>query len=149
MYMNNEEYISIPVPRHLVVGVYAWIAAQGGNEERPQARTATRVEETGWSAPLLVRMVEESPIAMKYILKLLAENAETELPTRELARALIHKPEADSLTVAGTLGAFGRRCKNRYQQDKWPFKVRWDEGHQSCFYKMSRETAAIILNSFD
>ena len=75
-----------------------------------------------------------------YILGYLANNPNKDIPTRDLVKALTHKPDANSSTVAGTLGAFGRRVKNRHKRG-WPMSQRWDEGEQCCFYRMPKENA--------
>jgi hypothetical protein len=49
--------------------------------------------------------------------------------------------------MAGALGAFGRRWKNRYhggEEVKWPFAAWWHFDRNTMVYKMSAEAAVVI-----
>jgi hypothetical protein len=96
------------------------------------------------SPELLTRMYEESPKAMKDILRALAARPDEWLTAPELAQAIQHKPNADWNTVAGTLGAFGRRVKNRYKRRSWPFLSQWDHSRGRFLYSMSPDVARQI-----
>jgi hypothetical protein len=89
-------------------------------------------------------MVDESPPAMKDILGALAERRDEWLTAEDLARAIRDKPDANSNTVAGTLGAFRRRCRNRYRRADWPFRSHWDHGNGRFLYSMTPEVAAEV-----
>jgi hypothetical protein len=89
-------------------------------------------------------MFAESPPAMKDILVALAKRPDEWLTAAELASAIRHKPNADWNTVAGTLGAFGRRCRSRYKRRDWPFRGEWDHTQGRFLYSMSPQVAAVI-----
>jgi hypothetical protein len=89
-------------------------------------------------------MVEQSPPAMADILDALAERPGEWLSMEELATAIKNKPDANWNTVAGTLGAFGRRVKNRYGIESWPFENRYDHEIRGRVCRMSEEVARHI-----
>jgi hypothetical protein len=97
-----------------------------------------------WTPSRLRRMVEESPRAMIDILRALADRPGTWLTIDELAKSIRHKPDADWNTVAGTLGAFGRRVKNRYGLESWPFENRFDHEVGGRVCRMTDDTARLI-----
>lgn len=151
--MNADELVPVMVPRSVLSDVYkllggANVAGQDG------------VEHTGvagdWPDDLLRRAVEDSPPGMRVIFEALAQNPGRWLTAEDLAEALQvrlpehggpSKPNADWNTVAGTLGAFGRRARNRYNSDQvaWPFEVRYDYERGRYSYRMSDHTAARVM----
>jgi hypothetical protein len=49
--------------------------------------------------------------------------------------------------MAGAVGAFGRRWKNRYhggKDTKWPFEAWWDYERNVMVYRMPKEVADVI-----
>jgi hypothetical protein len=96
-----------------------------------------------WTEELLRRMYRESPKGMKSILTALAERAGEEVSIAEVAQSFTHKPGADWNNVAGTLGAFEKRVKNRYGLLTSPFDWRRNEG-QGMLYVMSPEVAPSV-----
>jgi hypothetical protein len=62
-----------------------------------------------------------------------------------MAAFLTHKPNADAVTVRGTMGAFANRCGLRYGRSKkdFPFEHWYVEGGYAR-YRMSDEVAEII-----
>jgi len=79
---------------------------------------------------------------MKRFQKFLADHPDEEFSTRDLADAL--DAERGWNTVAGALGAYGRRVKNRYKRSTFPFKSRWDYEKDQAFHRMPAEVANII-----
>jgi hypothetical protein len=138
-----EELVSVLVPRKHVMDVYAYLtqltergfATSNGSQAPPSAE---------WEPELLRRMYRESPPAMQDILGALAARPGNWLSAVELAAAIRDKPEADANTVAGTLGAFRRRCRNRYGRPDWPFSNHWDHVRGRFRYSMTPEVAAEI-----
>jgi hypothetical protein len=153
--MLNDDLVNVLVPRSMVTGVYRYIASQ--TLVAPEEPTSlTESAEPGserahilaeWTPDITTRMVRESPRAMKDILGVLAENAGKELSTGDLAKSIKHKPDADSNTVAGTLGAFGRRVANRYDKNVLPFEGRWDHEKHYKMHKMPAEIAQVVLQA--
>jgi len=85
-------------------------------------------------------MYRESPKPMKTFLAHLAKHAGQEFTAAEMAKAI----ERTRNQLAGVLGAFGRRCKNRYRWTKWPFFAYWDSDRKALVYRMTPEVAAFI-----
>jgi hypothetical protein len=90
-------------------------------------------------------MLEQSPPAMKDVLRAMAKRTDEWLTTQQLAEAIQNNPNADWMTVAGTMGAFGRRVKNRYGLETPPFEKRYDHEARSKVYRMSVATSAQVL----
>ncbi|MFN0155527.1 MAG: hypothetical protein ACKVUT_14230 [Gaiella sp.] len=112
----------------------------------------------GFPASLLRRLVKESPPGMRVILEALAVAPDTWMGADDLAQALRTRlaahggednPAADWKSVAGTLGAFGRRFKNRYADEHpdWPFSLKTER--ERWTYSMSQSTAAQVLALLD
>lgn len=82
-----------------------------------------------WSAELLGRLWRESSKGQKMCLLALAEADGAEVPIGELAGAISHKPDADWMTVAGTLGALGKRVYGKRYPDHLdpPYETLSDE----------------------
>jgi hypothetical protein len=140
----DSELVSIPVPKRHLTRVYGFIAslesADGISQESLGLNGDGKKKE--WTAELIRRQFLESPDTIKRFEKLLAERAGTWLSTSEIAQAL--GASHGTKTIAGALGAYGRRVSNRYQMSTWPFETRWihEEGQQS--YCMPSEVAEII-----
>ncbi len=142
---RQEEMVEVWVPKKHLMAVYGYVAAleRGEEDEMPVSSPQVDSKSSGpgeneeWSPRLLRRMYDESPPAMVLILDHLADNPDREVPSAELVGALKPRnPEANSNTLAGTLGAFGRRVGNRYGAENWPFKAYYSHGHFSLVYWM-------------
>ncbi len=142
----SEKMVQVLVPEKHVVAVYGYIAAleQGeasgkadvsGAPSEPKHNGPAENEE--WSPKLLRLLYDQSPPAMVLILDYLAENPDREVTSAELVEVLKQrKPDANSNTLAGTLGAFGRRVGNRYGMESWPFDADYSHEHYSIVYVM-------------
>lgn len=155
-----DDLVNVLVPRRYLSQVYGFIAKLDANEGQPplvsavaadtpaSATTeakgggAASIDVDEWTPSRLRRMVEESPPAMLEILRMLAERTGEWLTMNELAKAI--RPDADWNTVAGTLGAFGRRVRNRYGLESWPFENRYDYEVGGRVCRMSEEVARLI-----
>ncbi|MBK6749678.1 MAG: hypothetical protein IPG67_06625 [Acidobacteria bacterium] len=118
------------VPAERVMEVYAYLAntpptAPGGKVD------STSVGETGdiqqhfrlpesrdWPEALLQRAYRESSPAMKAVLDILIEKAGKTVHSYEMIAAIskVRSKECNHHTLAGTVGAFGRRVANRYNR---------------------------------
>lgn len=47
-------------------------------------------------------------------------------------------------TIAGALGAYSRRVKNRYKRSSFPFQQRWDYKSGRTYHSMTPEVAEVI-----
>lgn len=153
--MSMDELVSVLVPRRYLAQVYGLIAKL--DSEPPSVLDSSSEEQAGpdgtdgktddldeWTLSRLRRMVDESPPAMLDILQALADRSGEWLTMADLAHAIRHKPDADWNTVAGTLGAFGRRVKNRYGLESWPFESRFDHKVGGRVSRMNQDIARII-----
>jgi hypothetical protein len=77
---------------------------------------------------------------MQKLLLMLAENAGKWVSAGEITDAL----GITRAQLAGVLGAFGRRLKNRYKGAQRPFSARWDHEQGSWLYRMDAEAAEVI-----
>jgi hypothetical protein len=147
--MSTEELVNVLVPRKHLSQVYGLIAQLEGAapstpaivDEQPAAHGAT----DEWTPSRLRTMVEDSGPAMRDLLRAMASRPGDWLTTQDLAAALKNKPKADWNTIAGTLGAFGRRVKSRYGLETWPFQVKRDHENHCWIYSMNPDVAKKIL----
>ena len=103
----------------------------------------------GWSdEALLQRCWRESPPAMRKVLARLLQDPDADVPITNLAKAVYGDDELKtSQKMAGVLGAFGRRTKNRYGLATWAFAARFDYERepQLWVYRMPGVIAAVFL----
>jgi Family of unknown function (DUF6416) len=140
---GSSELVSILVPKEHLGKIYGFIGTlDGGGGETSAPLTPTSDKETTWTPELIRRQYNESPEMIKQFQKLLAQHAGEWLSTKEIAQRL--NARNGSKTIAGALGAYGRRTSNRYKMKGWPFQNQWlhAEGQQS--YSMTPEVAEII-----
>ena len=150
--MSNEELIAVMVPKKHLSKVYGFIAKLEQGEPADVREPADQVPagaETAdeWTPSRIRKMVQQSPPAMRDILRALAENAGNWMTTADLAEAIQNNPDANWKTVAGTLGAFGRRVASRYGLETLPFERRYDHDAHGKVHRMSSEMAAQILQA--
>ena len=158
--MSTEELVNVLVPRRFLSHVYGYIASLESDQARPGGAVAASMapgtmsngagdggssSADDWTPSRLRRMVEQSPKAMIDILTALATRPGDWLSTEELAKAIRDKPDANWNTVAGTLGAFGRRVRSRYGLETWPFENRYDYEIRGRVCRMSSDVARQIL----
>jgi hypothetical protein len=142
--MNDlNEYVSVLVPKRHLTRVYAFLGAIDEQSPTPETRIEHSSDDSAvWTPELIERQFRESSPFMMRFEKYLAEHAGKEFSTRDMADAL--EAERGWNTVAGALGAYGRRVKNRYKQTTWPFEARWDYVSGLAYHSMSEEVAEII-----
>jgi hypothetical protein len=126
------EFVNVPVPPDRVQEVYALLA------QRPEEAAVNGAR--GWSRDNLLRAYRESPEAMQKAFDYLTGHAGQEVSTEELAAAI----GVTRSQLAGVVGAFGRRKKNRYGEDDLPFRAVWSAGAGMVVYEMSPAVAAVI-----
>jgi hypothetical protein len=141
-----EGYVLIAVPTQLVPAVTEFIGRQssGGGPSVREAAVARVLEKdgdviNGWDQSLIERAYNESADPMRSLLRFLAAHADREVSPDEIAEGIGVK---DWNSVAGMLGAFGRRSTNRYRREFFPWETRWDDGKTRI--KMPSSVARII-----
>jgi hypothetical protein len=132
-----EQWVEVLVPQNLVPEVYGLIAEK-------MAKGST-TDGTATSEPSFERMFLESPQAMRSLLVLLAANPGKSLASAEICKEL----NLTRAQLAGVLGAFGRRHKNRYKGTRKPFQARWDPAQETWLYRMEQEVADVIKQAAD
>lgn len=147
---GSDEMVSVMVPRRLVTQVYGLIARLDAGlpvesvSPTPAAPASSADSTSDWTDKLLRRMIEESPPAMRDILGLLASRPGESLGAEDLAKSIKANKDANWNTIAGTLGAFGRRVKSRYKSDQWPFTAKYEHAHDGVRYRMAAPMASRI-----
>jgi hypothetical protein len=149
VHMSNN-LVNVAVPEQHLTLVYRYIAdleASGGATAVASAPAAAPAEPENqeWTPARIRKMVEQSPPAMRDLLKVLATHPGEWLDTEKLAKAIQGK-DADPGTVAGTLGAFSRRLKSRYGIDSMPYEGRYEHGVGRVL-RMSKDMAQQILQA--
>ena len=152
--MNGEldELVMVAVPRRHLIAVYELLSrpAAQPETERGGLQAVIQAQQTGafaadaviseWSRALLERAFRESPASIKKVFRYLAEHAGDQVPITDIAQAVGYtRPQ-----LAGALGAFGRRVKNRYQRTTWPFTAEWDNDVRMWFYTMQPKEADVV-----
>ena len=125
------EYVYVPVPLSKVEDVFRFLAgpsSQGTDVSSDLDRTVRRI-------------YLESEDPFRNLLRLLAVHAGQPMGTGDLAEALGLPNGAASL--AGMLGAFARRSKNRYA-GYWPFERVYNPGLDRAELMMEDNVAAIV-----
>jgi len=121
-------YVMMAIPAELVPAVTAFLEAQEPAHPRalpaPSGEGGERGFVHGWDRPTVQRAYRESADRMRDLLKYLAWNPNREVSAPELADAIEAKYGWN--TVAGMLGAFGRRSVNRYGRDQPMWEYRFD-----------------------
>ncbi len=141
----TEEFVYIPVRKRWVPEVFGRIAEleNGEVEVSEDARPGTAEADGNGAldAALIRRMYDESYDPHKRLMKYLAKHPGDWIYTRPLAEALELPKGARSL--AGMLGAFGRRAQHRYG-GLTPWISEWDPGAYQAKHRMAPEVAEQI-----
>lgn len=155
----ERQFVMVPVPPELVTEVMAFVASRTGSAASA-VRTSPSKEPRGghagpndlkeqedtrlteWTEALLRRNWQDSPPTVRALLGHLADHPDTPVPITELASAVYD--DGDRSKLAGVLGAFGRRTKNRYHATTWPFYVEWNWDLEVWQYRMPGWAAEII-----
>jgi len=122
-------YVLMAVPAELVPAVTAFLEGQnsGRSSSDHSAASGGEGEEGfvhGWNRDLVQRAYRESADQMRRLLRFLGDQPNVEVSSYELADAIGARFGWN--TVAGMLGAFGRRSVNRYGRDEPMWEYRFD-----------------------
>jgi hypothetical protein len=156
--MSQGEFVMIPVPVDRVQEVYEVLGRPKQTSpltaatETPKAPNGYVNGTISWPEDLLRRCYRESPPVMTVVFEHLATNAGREVTSAELAEAVgtgIGEPGYERAQLAGVLGAFGRRWKNRYERGgrhdgAWPFRAEWSAEHEMFVYEMNTDVAKVF-----
>lgn len=122
-------YVLMAVPAELVPAVTAFLEDQSSGRLSSDHSAGRGGEEEegfvhGWNRDLVQRAYRESADQMRRLLRFLADQPNVEVSSYELADAI--EARFGWNTVAGMLGAFGRRSVNRYGRDEPMWEYRFD-----------------------
>jgi hypothetical protein len=138
-----SEFVYVPIPSEQVPAVYRLLAA-AGQDTVPSVAGAPDGSPDPAAIPdpeLIRRMYRESYEGHKQLMALLAQAPDEWTYTAEIATAL--RVAKGARGVAGMLGAFGRRSKNRYGHQK-PWISEWDGGREEVRHMMPAEVAKTV-----
>jgi hypothetical protein len=139
-----QQYESIPTPRQFVGEVYALLSQLMGTTPETDGEADTPSGELGPVATdeeLIRRIYEESHEAHRRMLKRLAESPDQWIYASELA-ADLELPQGNK-SLAGMLGALGRRSNHRYE-GKRAFYSEWDTIKGETKHMMPSAVAKVI-----
>lgn len=133
--VSSSSYVYVPVPADRLEEVFRFLAGlNNGESERADLEALVR------------RIYRESDEQFRYLLLLLADRPNQPLSTEEVAEAL--DLERGTASLAGMLGAFGRRSNNRYDSF-WPFERLYNPSAEESELTMSEQVAALIRSIGD
>jgi hypothetical protein len=138
---SSDDLVTVAVPRRRLLDVYRLLAEEPGSES-----PGAVVDDGRFDRALIERAYRESPDSMRRFFKYLADRPGRMVPNTELVSHMgITRPK-----LAGALGAFGRRWRNRYRQGdgKWFFEAEWQpedgSGEWKWHYGVSTDVAEIV-----
>ena len=131
--------ILIAVPPHLVPAVTDLIANDGA---LPAGAPTNATLIHGWTEDTLREHYRGSSEKMRAFLIFLGTHPGEEVTSHAAAQAVGY-PDWNS--IAGMLGAAGRRAKNHFGREHGPWNQRWASDDQARL-KMPREVAEIVLD---
>lgn len=142
-----QQYEPIPTPRQFVGEVYALLARLMGTTPAAIVKEAGGAEEDSGPVTtdeaLIGRIYEESHEAHRRLLKRLAESPDEWIVASQLATDL-ELPHGNK-SLAGMLGALGRRSNHRYG-GKRAFYSEWDHLAYETKHMMPAPVAKVIAS---
>src|SRR4051794_34964806 len=116
-----DEFVYVPVPARWAPQTYAFLAELAADDPEPEVTEPKNTADLDYET--VARMYGESEAPHRRLLDLLANASDEWLYTSDIAEQLA-LPNG-SRSVAGMLGAFGRRAKHRYK-GQTPWDTEWD-----------------------
>jgi len=124
-------YVMMAIPAELVPAVTQFVETQESRPSRVRSAEVDSREDArepgfvhGWDRSTVLRAYRESADQMRALLRFLARNQDVEVSSSEMADGIEAKYGWN--TVAGMLGAFGRRSFNRYGLSEPMWEYRYD-----------------------
>jgi hypothetical protein len=119
-------YVMMAIPAELVPAVTEFIENRREGVGADAGRDDVHGSGVGgWDPATIARAYRESANPMRKLLDFLSRHPDEEVSSYELAQAI--EARYGWNTVAGMLGAFGRRSANRYGRSSPMWEVRHDE----------------------
>jgi hypothetical protein len=92
----------------------------------------------------LEALYSDSNKRMRAVLELLATTTKKSLTTTDFAEAIGKEGPRATWSVAGVLGAFGKRVNAKHGGRQWPFDVETDDDSGEIHYSMPAANAKVI-----
>jgi hypothetical protein len=142
--VEDTDVVTIPVPKRHLARIYAFIGSLDAPEVHAAVAGANGAGETvdEWSLGMVERQYRESPDSMKRFQQWLADHPGQEFTSTQMGEAL--DVEYGWNSIAGMLGAYGNRVRNRYGKASFPFQSRTDYEAGEVLHSMTPEVAEII-----
>lgn len=137
-----DEYVYMPVPIRWTFDIYARLAQLAAEDPEPEEVVPKRASDV--DAETVARMYGESEAPHRRLLDLLASSSDEWLYTSDIAKQLA-LPNG-SRSVAGMLGAFGRRAKHRYEGQR-PWDSDWDPARSEARHRMPSVVAKYVRDA--
>lgn len=134
-------YVMMAIPAELVPAVTKFVESQPGSTTRSGSPAATDGFVHGWDRETVRRAYRESADPMRKVLRFLAQNANQEVSAEEIAEAIGARFGWN--TVAGMLGALGRRSANRYGRQMPMWEYRYDDQGRTLLRMPTKVAEAI------
>jgi hypothetical protein len=128
----SDQWVYVPVPADRVDDVFRFLLGSPAESDAAEEADLDRLVE---------RVFRESDEKFRSLLVLLADYPDQPLSTGAVADDL--KLYRGTASLAGMLGAFGRRTTNRYG-DFWPFERFYDPAKDESQLVMSAKVAKIV-----
>ena len=136
--------VNVAVPEEHLGAVYSLLGNLSSGQNGPSPAPPTEDAEW-WNEKRLRKAYDQSSPAQQAILKAMAAGKGSWVSVSDIVDQL--PKGADWNTMAGALGAFGRRIKTRYKAKERPFEIRYNHDLGENEYLMSSSVARVI-NSF-
>ena len=130
-FTGGSQYVYVPVPTDRVKDVFLLLSGQ--HQEQSSADPDL--------GQVITRIYRESEEQFRRLLRFLADRPGVPVSTLEVAEGLDLYRGTGSL--AGMLGAFGRRSTNRYE-GFWPFEKLYNAAEERSELIMPPEVAAVV-----
>lgn len=143
MSTSVQQFEQVLTPRQYVGEVYALLAKLMGTtpETVAEAEKVDAEDRVTTDPALITRIYKESHEAHRRLLKRLSESPDEWVSATELARDL--GLEGGNKSLAGMLGALGRRCNHRYE-GKRAFESDWNHIAGETQHMMPSAVARVI-----
>lgn len=146
----TTKYVPFPVPEDRVPDVAVFLyGPSAAMPHEPEAQEASAEQEVQISDEqrneLLTRIYVESEPPFRALLLLLADRDDPAAPMFYGDILSAHPDWSASRSVAGAMGAFGRRTVHRYG-GYWPFERDWNHEQWSHFLRMDADVAEFLID---
>ena len=129
---QDDEVVMVPVPKSLLMVVYAALAKATGDVASAQAEEAVEVSGQGeFTEAMVSRLESELHItAIKVLITRLAEQAPSSLTFKDAVQVA----GVESNVLRAQLGSLSKTSKRLFKTTIWPMSVRYAEGGEAIYW---------------